>query len=140
MDENRRCILCVDDDGDFLLMYRKIFESAGYEVVCCSDSREALEKMSACKPALVLTDLMMSSIDSGFSFSRAVKEDPRFADIPVIIVTAIGGRRGFDFSPRSGEDLADMHADAYFDKPADPGRLVAKVEELLQKETREGRS
>jgi CheY-like chemotaxis protein len=109
-------------------------------VVCCSDSREALAKMSMRKPALVLTDLMMSTLDSGFSFSRAVKEDPRFADIPVIIVTAIGARRGFDFSPCTGEDLADMHADAYFDKPADPEKLLAQVETLLGTGTPEGRS
>jgi CheY-like chemotaxis protein len=137
MNEKQASILCVDDDPDFLDMYRRVFEPIGYRVICCSNSQDALQKMTEEKPALVVTDLMMSSLDSGFSFARTVKEDARFVNVPVIIVTAIGGQRGFDFTPRSKEDLQAMCADAFFDKPVDPRVLVANVEELLKKSRQE---
>jgi len=137
MNEKQASILCVDDDPDFLDMYRRVLEPRGYRVICCSNSQDALQKMTEEKPALVVTDLMMSSLDSGFSFARTVKEDARFVNVPVIIVTAIGGQRGFDFTPRSKEDLQAMCADAFFDKPVDPRVLVANVEELLKKSRQE---
>ncbi len=124
-------ILLVDDDPDFLEMNRSILAAGGYQVVCRSDPRAALADMETLGPALVVTDLMMQSLDSGFTLAKAVKTDPRFSAIPVIIVTAVSSQKGFDFRPRSPADLAAMHADAFFDKPVAPEELVAKVKELL---------
>jgi CheY-like chemotaxis protein len=74
---------------------------------------------------------MMTSLDSGFSFARAIKEDPAYAGTPVILATSVSSALGLDFRPRSDEERAQMHVDAYFDKPLDPGRLLAKITELL---------
>jgi CheY-like chemotaxis protein len=124
-------ILIVDDDYDFLEINRMILERAGYRVVTAAEPRQAFAKMEAEKPDLVITDLMMTDIDSGFSFSRTIKEDARYADVPVIIATSVSSALGLDFRPRSDEDLASMHLDAYFDKPLDPNRLVAEIAGLL---------
>ena len=124
-------ILLVDDDPDFLEMNRSILASRGFAVVCRSDPRTALADLESLSPALVVTDLMMSALDSGFTLARSIKADPRFSRVPVIIVTAVARQKGFDFHPRTPADLAAMHADAFFDKPVDPAALVAKVEELL---------
>ena len=59
-------ILIVDDDYDFLEINRMILERAGYRVVTAAEPRQALVKMEAEKPDLIITDLMMTSIDSGF--------------------------------------------------------------------------
>lgn len=129
-------ILLLDDDADFLELERRIFESGGYQVACHSDPQSALAALGAGQPgarrALVVCDLMMKALDSGFSFARTVKTDPRFTGIPVIIVSAISRQKGFDFHPRTPADLAAMHADAFFDKPVQPRALLAKVEELLR--------
>jgi CheY-like chemotaxis protein len=124
-------ILIVDDDYDFLEINRRILEGAGYRVVCAAAPGEALEKMRTQRPDLIITDLMMTSVDSGFAFSRAVKDDPVFAGIPIIISTSVSSQLGLDFRPRSEADLRQMRVDAYFDKPLDPVALVAKVEQLL---------
>jgi CheY-like chemotaxis protein len=121
----------VDDDPDFLSMNASILASRGYAVVCRSDPRAALADMEGLGPALVVTDLMMQSLDSGFTLAKAIKTDPRFSGVPVIIVTAVASQKGFDFRPRTPEDLAAMHADAFFEKPVSPEALIAKVEELL---------
>ncbi len=129
-------VLLVDDDADFLEMERAIFEAEGYRVASCPDPGAALRLLESAAadelPGLVVCDLMMSALDSGFSFAAALKADARWSGIPVIIVSAIAGQKGFDFHPRTAEDLAAMHADAFFDKPVQPPALVAKVKELLR--------
>ena len=124
-------IMLVDDDPDFLDMQRHLLEAQGYRVRCCSDAQSALTQMAQNRPNLVITDLMMSTLDAGFALSKKVKDDPRWARVPVIVVTAIASRQRFDFCPRTPADLSAMHADAFFEKPADPDALLAKVRELL---------
>jgi two-component system NtrC family sensor kinase len=125
-------IMLVDDDTDFINLNRHILESKGYRVISCFSSEEAIgviEKQE--RPALVITDLMMKELHSGFSFARMIKENPKFKDIPIIIVTAVSSKLGFDFRPHTAEELAAMHVDAYFDKPVQPQKLLEKVAQLL---------
>ena len=60
-----------------------------------------------------------------------MKSDPRLQSVPILIVTAIGGKRGYDFVPRSESDLEAMRADALLEKPVSPALLLKKVEELI---------
>ncbi|UCF99819.1 MAG: response regulator transcription factor [Spirochaetaceae bacterium] len=124
-------IVLIDDDRDFLEMNRGILEAQGFRISCFTDADQAWQSMKAEAPDLVITDLMMRSLDSGFSLARKIKSDPGLGDLPVIIVTAVASRRGFDFNPGSRAELEAMGADAYFDKPVAPQLLVAKVKELL---------
>ena len=124
-------ILIVDDDYDFLEMNRFILEKAGYRVVTATNPAEARVRIDEEVPALVVTDLMMTSVDAGFSFAAGLKGDPRTAGVPVIISTSVSSALGLDFHPQSEADLAKMNVDAYFDKPIDAQALLAKVAELL---------
>ena len=128
-------IFIVDDDKDFLELEERMLASQGYRVSCFSNPEAALAALRTAEapqlPGLLVTDLMMNALDSGFSLARAVKEDPRLARIPVIVVSAVASQKGFDFRPRTPADLAAMHADAFFDKPVSPQALLARVRELL---------
>ena len=124
-------VLIVDDDYDFLEINRLVLERAGYRVATAADPVQAFHRMAQQKPDLVITDLMMTSLDSGFSFARAIKQDPAYADTPVIIATSVSAALGMDFRPRSAEDRVKMNVDAYFDKPLDAQHLLATVSELL---------
>jgi CheY-like chemotaxis protein len=126
-----KLILLVDDDQDFLEQNRGLLEGRGYRVACFSDPGQALASLRRERPDLVVTDLMMKNLDSGFSLARAIKSEAGLSAIPVILVTAVASQRGFDFNPRTREELAAMNADAFFDKPVSPVALMAKVEELL---------
>ncbi len=126
-------VLLVDDNVDFVEMNRHVLEARGYRVAVAHDPAEALKAMAAEPPALVITDLMMRDLDSGFAFARQIKADPRTKETPVIIVTSVTSQMGFDFRPRTSEDLAAMHVDAYFDKPVPPQTLLEKVKSLLER-------
>ena len=128
-------IFIVDDDPDFLELQERILSSQGYQVTSFADPEKALAALRGAEPAalpgLVVTDLMMSALDSGFSLARAMKAEPRLSKIPVIIVSAVSRQKGFDFHPRSAADLAAMNAEAFFDKPVSPQAFLARVKELL---------
>jgi CheY-like chemotaxis protein len=126
-------IMLVDDDVDFINLNKHILESKGYRVASCFGTEEAIKTMASEKPDLIITDLMMKELHSGFSFARRIKEDPQFKTIPIIIVTAVSSKMGFDFRPHTAEELTAMHVDAYFDKPVPPQRLLEKVAFLLGK-------
>ena len=133
MPEPAPLILLVDDDLDFLEINRHILEPKGYRVVCNTDPQSAWKRLETEKPDLIITDLMMANLDSGFSLARQVKQDPRLANVPIIMATAITSQAGLDFRPRTPEDLAAMSIDAYFDKPIPPQKLLDKVAELLSR-------
>jgi CheY-like chemotaxis protein len=125
-------IFLIDDDIDFLEVNACILEQQGYCVVSFSNPQRALAQVIQEPPDLVVTDLMMSAFDSGFSVAKHIKEDPRVAHIPVMIVTAVSSQLGFNFAPRNPEELKAMHADAFMSKPLSPKTFVEKIEELLE--------
>ena len=131
MSADQALILIVDDDYDFLEINRFILEGAGYRVVTATNPAEASTRIAAEAPDLVITDLMMTSIDAGFAFAAQLKSDPHTAGVPIIISTSVSSQLGLNFRPDSQEDLEKMNVDAYFDKPIDAHALVAKVAELL---------
>lgn len=124
-------ILLVDDDPDFLDMTCHVLEAAGYRVATAPNPQAALDLLGRETPGLVVTDLMMTGLDSGFSLARQIKADPRLRGVPVIVATAIASRLGLDFAPRTSEDLSAMHADAFLEKPVLPADLLAAVHKLL---------
>ena len=129
----KKNVVLIDDDQDFLEMNRRLLEKNGYSVSCFDDTSRAMRTMREQKPDLVVTDLMMTSMDSGFRVSAEMKGDPSLGNIPVIIVTAASSRRGFDFKPHSSRELECINADAFFDKPVSQPEFLAKVRELTEK-------
>lgn len=131
MTQRQPVILLVDDDADFIEINRHVLEAAGYSVLPCHDVQGAMTALASQHVDLVLTDLMMKSLDSGFEFAKALKADERLRGIPIIMATSVTSQMGLDFRPRTPQDLQAMGIDAYFDKPIPPKKLIEKVHELL---------
>ncbi|MDY0059742.1 MAG: response regulator [Myxococcota bacterium] len=128
-------ILVVDDDPDFVDMHGDILLGAGYRVVSAFDPEAAWAVFQREQPDLVVTDLMMSAVDSGFSLARQVAAAAGAGRrVPVIVITSVGSRRGFDFTPQGPEDLAAVGAAAIFSKPVRAKELLNTVRTLLAPE------
>jgi len=83
-------ILVVDDDVEILESLRDALEDAGYSVTTARHGREGLDRLAGMdRPSLILLDLMMP-VMSGPEFLDALREDDRFSDVPVVVVSAYG--------------------------------------------------
>ena len=84
----RRRILVVDDDTHTRQLYATLLGAEGYQVSSAADGLGALTTMQSAPPDLVLLDLMMPVMDGG-TFLAALRNDARFRDIPVAVITAL---------------------------------------------------
>lgn len=129
-------ILLVDDDPDFLEMHKAVLKNHGYEVLTAASGHEGLEKVRTYMPDLIILDLMMEKHDSGFAFSKEIKNDPLFKKIPILMVTSVAEATGYHFSLE--QDGYWMKTDEFVDKPVMPDVLIGKIEKLLaQKEEKQ---
>ncbi len=124
-------ILVLDDDVDVLESCRIILENAGYNVHTYSTSVEALKFLEANQVSLIITDLMMGEIDEGVNFVRKARQ--LYAEVPIIMITGVSSKLGYDLAPVTEEDKKDLMVDEFICKPIEPKRLVEVVRKLTDR-------
>lgn len=124
-----KTVLIVDDDADFIACTRTMLASAGYHTVEAQSGKEALERCAERKPDLILLDVMMNTDEEGFQTSYKLRGNPEYADIPIIMITAVSQKTGMDFAPDADSDF--IQADVFLEKPVRPEVLLAKVGEMI---------
>jgi CheY-like chemotaxis protein len=82
-------VLIAEDYGDIRLrqMMKLLLEMYGYEAVEAADGREAVEKAVACKPDMILMDIMMPYMD-GIEATKSIRQMKGLDEIPIVAVTA----------------------------------------------------
>jgi two-component system, cell cycle response regulator len=100
-------ILCVDDEPANLKLLENIFVPRGYEVVSVANGEDALRKIKTLSIDLVLLDLMMPGMD-GLQVSRKIKENKKYRNVPIIMLTAYSGVESY-IESLSGEVFAYLH-------------------------------
>ena len=115
-------ILVVDDEKDMVDATKMILEMEGYEVVVAYDGGEALQKVDAEMPDLILLDQMMPG-KSGIEVCKILKSQAKTKHIPVLIFTASGGN--------IDTVVVEAQADGCFLKPFAPEDLLAEVRKRL---------
>jgi CheY-like chemotaxis protein len=128
-------ILLVDNDVDFIDLNKAVLENNGFEVVVAYSGREGLDKIRFEEPDLIVLDLMMEKHDTGFGFAKALKADPIYKNIPILMLTAVASETGMDFSQEL--DGYWMKTDGYASKPLMPDELVKRINDLLAKAQKE---
>ena len=124
-------ILIIDDDVDFVDLNKAVLESNGFEVETAFSAREGMDKVQFDAPDLILLDLMLEKHDTGFSFAKSIKADPRFKNIPILMISAVASETGYDFSQE--QDGYWMKTDGFVPKPVEPDVLVQKINALINK-------
>lgn len=118
-----RAILVVEDSDDFRLMLAAFLGGRGFEVACAKTGTEAVEAVRGRRPDLVLMDLGLPEVD-GLSAAREIRELPRGAALPILILSA------YDSVEFRAEAL-EAGCVGYLVKPVDPEALLRTVELLL---------
>ncbi len=112
-------VLIADDDEEMLDMTSLQLSRKGLEVTTARDGQEALDKIEADRPDIVLLDIVMPRRD-GWEVCRFLKANPATRHIPVLFLTCKG----------QDEDILKIHradADGYFIKPFDMAELARQV-------------
>lgn len=115
-------ILIVDDSPTERYFLTDILVKNGFSVSTAENGEDALVKIKADKPQLILMDVVMPG-QNGFQITRAISRDPETQDIPVIICTSKNQETDRIWGLRQG-------ARDYLVKPIDPQELLAKIAAL----------
>lgn len=116
-------ILSVDDEPANLKLLENILVPRGYEVVSVASGEDALRKIKTRTIDLVLMDLMLPGMD-GLQVSRKIKDNKKYRNIPIIMLTAHTGVESF-IKTLSNEVFA------YLQKPFETEELVRIVRAAL---------
>lgn len=130
MEKDKKTILLVDDDEDYLFQTRLNIEQFGFTVITADSQREAENLLDTLKPDLAILDLMMEKEDSGFILAFKLKR--KYPDVPVIIATAVTAETGMSFGVDSEEDRKWIKADLYIEKGIRADQLNKEIVKLLK--------
>ncbi len=112
-------ILIVDDDADLVAMLTKFLEKHGFTTFSASDALVAWDLLQQQDIGFLITDLMMPHMD-GIAFTERVRKEPRFAELPILLITAYPAEGISDKGMRKGVAMT-------LSKPLDFERLLTLV-------------
>jgi len=115
-------ILIVDDDVDITEFMKALVSMGGHQPTTVNDSTKAIEVANSMHPDLITLDLMMPGLN-GFELCDLLHNDPKFANIPIVIVSARDDRE-------SKDKAIEMGAKDYITKPFGVDELMDKIKTL----------
>ena len=125
---DKKRILVVDDEPDFAAIVQENLEREGFDVEVAYDGVEGIEKVHANPPDAIVLDVMMPEKD-GYAVCAELKEDERYADIPILMLTAVASH--VTSTRYSHYDGMSMEADDYLPKPASGEQITESIKRML---------
>ena len=122
MSEGAREILLAEDEEHIAKLICFKLTKEGWNVTLARNGQEALDRLADKPWRLLILDVMMP-LKTGWEVLQALRADPRFAGLPVLVLTAKGFQKDLT-------DAAAFGATAYLKKPFDPNDLAATVKRL----------
>ncbi|HEY5309169.1 MAG TPA: response regulator [Casimicrobiaceae bacterium] len=116
-------ILIADDEPNIVVSLEFLMKQKGYDVKVVTNGEDALRAVGEFGPELILLDVMMPHL-SGYDVCQKVRENPAWAGIRIIMLSA----KGRDVEVNKGMAVG---ADAYVTKPFSTKDLIAQVARLL---------
>ena len=117
-------LLIVEDDPDILKLLDATLTFRGYRVITAKNGKDALEAIRLKRPAIVITDIMMPTLD-GFGLVHRIRINPETREIPVVFITAT-------YVTREDREFAlSIGATRFIQKPVDLEKFLAIIAELM---------
>ncbi len=118
-----RTILVAEDSSSIRKFITLALKMAGYNVIDAVDGMDAIEKMSGQDIDLVVTDLNMPNVD-GFNLIKTIRENPKNADLPILILTSLNNERDI-------REAMEVGANSYLIKPFNDKKLLYEISKYL---------
>ena len=120
-------LLLVEDNDMNRDMLRRRLERRGFRITEACDGLEALAAVRHERPDLILMDMGLPRLD-GWDATRALKNDPAYADLPIVAITG-------HVMDADRKRALDAGCDAFYPKPIDLEALLQAVDSLLPRKT-----
>lgn len=117
-------VLIAEDNPVSRELLREILATTNHEIVEAQDGQEALAKIAEAGPDLVLLDINMP-IKDGFAVIRELRDQPRFARLPVMAITAYAMKQ-------DRERILAAGFTSYLTKPIDKTKLFGEMQRFIQ--------
>lgn len=115
----KKTILLVDDEPHVIRVLRLMLEREGYEVWSANDGNEALEKMNARRPDVMVSDIQMAGMD-GRELCRTARTRYPDETFPIFVMTSMTASQEREWV----RELANV---AFLEKPLSPRQLIARL-------------
>jgi CheY-like chemotaxis protein len=125
---DNKLVLVVDDDPDLVEAISMKLESKDYNVSKAYDGIEAWDRIKEERPDLIILDVMMPR-KNGYELCDEIKNNPKYQDITVILLTAVGS--AVTTTSYSHQDGMNTLADDYIPKPIDLDKLMSMIGDYL---------
>jgi len=129
MSERKR-VLMIDDDPDFVDGIKSILDEAGYEVEVTYNPEDGWEALQRGGYDLLLLDIMMGRGAEGVMLARKIRKDEILREMPVLIITGLREQIAFLF-PGQAVHPGFVAVDELVEKPVDPDLLLDRVSALI---------
>jgi len=130
MNDEKKLILLVDDDVDYLFQLETMVKNLGFNVMTAESQMEAEKVLETTKPDLSLIDLMMEQEDSGFILAYRARK--KYPDMPIIIASAATAETGYNFDLYTDNNKNWIKADLYLEKGIRSDQLHREINKLLK--------
>ena len=127
-----KTVLIVDDEMDMRLYLSTLLESHGYRPITRRDGKDGMASVRDDRPDLIILDIMMPG-DGGVAMYSRLKNEASYADIPVIMLSAVSAAsfRHFLAMLNARRTCPVPEPIAYLEKPVDHDQLLQLVQDTI---------
>lgn len=129
-------VMICDDDRDFMDSICRVLQHHGHTITAVYDTEEVVEKLEKEPHDVLVLDVMFpEDAAAGFHLAQDIREHPKLAKLPILILSAINTKFPMGFGP---DDIDEtwMPVQDFLEKPIDFDVLISKVEKLTAANTR----
>jgi len=131
-------VIVVDDDRDYLFTMETFLKRNDFEVFTADNGKDGINLIKSKHPDLILLDVMMETMFSGYEVCKAVRSDPDFEFIPIVGISGMAGELGVKYEQYRDDQY--FTPDVFVEKPVDKELLMDIISQAIKKaKSRENR-
>jgi CheY-like chemotaxis protein len=124
-------IVMIDDNTDFLFTMETFLKRNGFEVFTAEDGQKGVDLIRTQLPDIILLDIMMETLFSGFEVCKEIRSDDELKHIPIIGIS--GMKEELEVGLGQWRDYEYFSPDEFLDKPVDKQHLLQLIPQVIEK-------
>jgi twitching motility two-component system response regulator PilH len=128
MNKNLKVII-IDDNADYVFTMGIFLKKNGFEVMSANNGKAGVNLVKQEKPDLILLDVMMETLFSGFEVCRQLRQDSSVKSIPIIGITGMADE--INVSYEKEKDFEYFSPEIFMEKPVDKDLLLKNIHSLV---------